>query len=83
MRVLLIHNPKAGDLKHGRKQLMQNLKRNGLQAFYHSVKERVWEKAFRKSVDVTPAPNAGARRYRSRFDYVFAERRKSVCGLDR
>jgi diacylglycerol kinase family enzyme len=55
MRVLLIHNPKAGDRKHGKKQLMQSLKRNGLQAFYQSIKERGWQKAFRKPVDVVIA----------------------------
>ena len=55
MRVLLIHNPKAGDRKHGKKQLMQRLKRNGLQAFYQSINERDWEKAFRKPVDVVVA----------------------------
>jgi diacylglycerol kinase family enzyme len=55
MRVLLIHNPKAGDRKHGKKQLMRSLKRNGLQAFYQSVKERGWEKVFKKPVDVVIA----------------------------
>ena len=55
MRVLLIHNPKAGDRKHGEKQLMRSLKRNGLQAFYQSVRERGWEKAFRKPVDIVIA----------------------------
>jgi diacylglycerol kinase (ATP) len=55
MRVLLIHNPKAGDRKHGKKQLMKSLKRNGLQAFYQSVKVRSWEKAFKKPVDVVIA----------------------------
>lgn len=55
MRVLLIHNPKAGDRKHGKKQLMRSLERNGLQAFYQSVKERGWEKAFKKPVDVVIA----------------------------
>jgi len=55
MRVLLIHNPKAGDRKHGKKQLVQSLKRNGLQAFYQSIKERGWQKAFRKPVDVVIA----------------------------
>ena len=52
MRVLLIHNPKAGDRKHGKKQLMRSLKRNGLQAFYQSVREQGWKKAFRKPVDL-------------------------------
>ena len=55
MRVLLIHNPKARDRKHGKKQLTQSLKRNGLQGFYQSINERDWEKAFRKPVDVVVA----------------------------
>ena len=55
MRALLIHNPKAGDRKHGKKQLMRSLKKNGLQAFYQSVKERGWEKAFKKPVDLVIA----------------------------
>ena len=55
MRVLLIHNPKAGDRKHGKKQLLSSLKRNGLQAFYQSVKERGWKKAFKKPIDVVIA----------------------------
>ena len=55
MRVLLIHNPKAGDRKHGKKQLMSSLKRNGVQASYQSIKEPGWEKAFKKPVDVVIA----------------------------
>jgi diacylglycerol kinase family enzyme len=55
MRVLLIHNPKAGDRKHGKKQLMQSLRRNGFQAFYQSIKDRGWQKAFKKPVDVVIA----------------------------
>jgi diacylglycerol kinase (ATP) len=55
MRVLLIHNPKAGDRKHGKKQLMWSLKKHGLQAFYQSIKERGWEKAFKKPVDLVIA----------------------------
>ena len=55
MRALLIHNPKAGDRKHGKKQLIWSLKRNGLQAFYQSIKERGWEKAFKKPVDLVIA----------------------------
>src|SRR5215475_6462494 len=52
MRILLIHNPKAGDRKHSKKQLMASLTRCGHQAFYHSIKERGWKKAFRKPVDL-------------------------------
>ena len=55
MRVLLIHNPKAGDRKHGKKQLMASLTRCGHQAFYQSIKERGWEKAFKKPVDLVIA----------------------------
>lgn len=55
MRVLLIHNPEAGDRKHGKKQLLSSLKRNGLQAFYQSIKERGWEKSFKKQADVVIA----------------------------
>jgi diacylglycerol kinase (ATP) len=52
MRIVLIHNPKAGDRKHGKKQLMASLIRSGHQAFYHSIKERGWKRAFKKPVDL-------------------------------
>jgi diacylglycerol kinase family enzyme len=55
MRVLLIHNPKAGDRKHGKKQLLACLTRCGHQAFYQSIKERGWKKAFKKPVDLVIA----------------------------
>jgi diacylglycerol kinase (ATP) len=52
MRILLIHNPKAGDRKHSKKQLMESLTRSGHQAFYHSIKEGGWKNAFEKPVDL-------------------------------
>jgi diacylglycerol kinase (ATP) len=55
MRVLLIHNPKAGDRKHSKKQLMASLTRCGHQAFYQSIKDRGWKKAFKKPVDLVVA----------------------------
>ena len=55
MRVLLIHNPKAGDRKHSKKQLMTSLTRCGHQTFYQSIKERGWKKAFQKPVDLVLA----------------------------
>ena len=55
MRVLLIHNPKAGDRKHSKKQLMASLTRCGHQTFYQSIKGRGWEKAFKKPVDLVIA----------------------------
>src|SRR5947208_13857943 len=55
MRILLIHNPKAGDRKHSKKQLMASLTRCGHQAFYQSIKERGWKQAFKKPVDLVIA----------------------------
>lgn len=55
MRILLIHNPKAGNGKHHKKQLMASLSRCGHQAFYQSIKERTWKKAFKKPVDLVIA----------------------------
>ena len=52
MRILLIHNPKAGDRKHNKKQLMASLTRCGHQAFYQSIEGRTWKKAFRKPMDL-------------------------------
>jgi diacylglycerol kinase (ATP) len=55
MRVLLIHNPKAGDGKHSKKQLMASLARCGHQAFYQSTKVGGWKKAFKRPVDLVVA----------------------------
>ena len=55
MRVLLLHNPKAGDGKHSKKQLMTSLTRSGRQALYQSTNERDWKKAFKKPVDLVVA----------------------------
>lgn len=55
MRILLLHNPKAGDRKHSKKQLMASLTRSGHQALYQSTKERNWKKAFKKPVDLIVA----------------------------
>jgi hypothetical protein len=41
MRVTLLHNPKAGDAKHRRKELMAALARAWHRAMYQSTKERV------------------------------------------
>jgi diacylglycerol kinase (ATP) len=55
MRVLLIHNPKAGDRKHSKKQLMACLTRCGHQAFYQSIKDRGWKEPFKRPVDLVIA----------------------------
>jgi diacylglycerol kinase family enzyme len=55
MRILLIHNRKAGDRKHSKKQLMAGLTRCGHQTLYRSIKERGWKKALKKPVDLVIA----------------------------
>ena len=55
MRVLLIHNPKAGDRKHTRKQLLASLTKCEHQAFYRSIKDGGWRKAFKKPSDLVIA----------------------------
>ena len=55
MRILLIHNPKAGDGKHTEEQLIASLTRCGHQALYESTKKRGWKKALKKSVDLVIA----------------------------
>src|SRR5438876_2200919 len=55
MRILLIHNPKAGDREHSKKQLLASLTRSGHQAFYQSIKKRGWKQAFEKPVDLVIA----------------------------
>ena len=55
MRVLLIHNPKAGDGKHSKKQLKSLLTKSGHQALYQSTKKPAWEKALKKPVDLVIA----------------------------
>jgi len=39
MRITLMHNPKAGDADHGKKQLMAALAKAGHHATYQSTKE--------------------------------------------
>jgi len=55
MRITLIHNPKAGDANHGRKQLMAALAKAGHHAIYHSPKERGFKKALKQPTDLVLA----------------------------
>jgi diacylglycerol kinase family enzyme len=55
MRILLIHNSRAGERNHGKKQLIASLTAFGHQTFYQSTKERSWKKAFDKAVDLVIA----------------------------
>jgi diacylglycerol kinase (ATP) len=52
MRILLIHNPKAGDRKHRQKHLLALLIKFGHQTSYQSTKERGWKKALKRPVDL-------------------------------
>jgi diacylglycerol kinase (ATP) len=47
-----MHNPKAGDAKHGKKELMKALADAGHHAIYHSTKAKGWKKALRKTTDL-------------------------------
>jgi diacylglycerol kinase (ATP) len=55
MRITLMHNPKAGDAEHGRKQLMAALAEAGHHATYQSTKERGFKKAFKEPTDLVLA----------------------------
>jgi diacylglycerol kinase family enzyme len=55
MRILLIHNPKAGDRKHSRKKLIAALTNHGHRPSYQSTKKRGWKKALKKPIDVVIA----------------------------
>jgi diacylglycerol kinase family enzyme len=55
MRITLMHNPKAGDAEHGRKQLMAALVKAGHQASYQSTKKEDYKKALGKPADLVVA----------------------------
>jgi diacylglycerol kinase (ATP) len=50
-----MHNPKAGDAEHGRKQLMAALAKAGHQATYQSTRKSDYKKALRKPADLVVA----------------------------
>src|SRR4051812_27222562 len=70
MRILLIHNPKAGDRKHSKKQLMASLTRCGHQAFYQSTKEHGWKKAFKKPVDLDVAAGGDGTAHKTAWQII-------------
>jgi diacylglycerol kinase (ATP) len=55
MRITLMHNPKAGDAEHGRKQLIAALAKAGHQATYQSTKKSGYIKALKKPTDLVLA----------------------------
>src|ERR1043166_2785685 len=55
MRVTLMHNPKAGDRMHGKKQLMAALADAGHEAKYQSTKKKDYKKALKKPGDLVIA----------------------------
>jgi diacylglycerol kinase (ATP) len=50
-----MHNPKAGDAEHGRKQLMAALAKAGHHATYQSTKKSDYKKALKKPTDLVLA----------------------------
>jgi diacylglycerol kinase family enzyme len=55
MRITLIHNPKAGDARHGKDQLMAALAEAGHHATYQSTKEPGFKKALKQPAEVVLA----------------------------
>jgi diacylglycerol kinase family enzyme len=55
MRIILMHNPKAGRGNHARKDLMAELASAGHHAIYQSTKKSDYKKVLKKSVDVVLA----------------------------
>lgn len=55
MRVILMHNPKAGRGKHKKKELMAAFAEAGHQTRYQSTKKSGYERALRKPADVVIA----------------------------
>jgi len=55
MRITLMHNPKAGHGKHGKKELMAALAKAGHHATYQSTKKRGYKKALKDPGDLALA----------------------------
>jgi diacylglycerol kinase family enzyme len=52
MRITLLHNPKAGDGKHDREELVKALEKAGHRATCRSTRKKGWKAALKKEVDV-------------------------------
>jgi diacylglycerol kinase (ATP) len=52
MRIILMHNPNAGDAEHGEEELMAALVKAGHHATYHSTKKSDYKKALKKPADL-------------------------------
>ena len=52
MRIILMHNPEAGDAEHGREELMTALAKAGHHAIYQSIKKSDYKKALKKPADL-------------------------------
>jgi diacylglycerol kinase (ATP) len=52
MRVTLLHNPKAGQGRHGKRALINALENAGHNTLYRSTKKKGWEQALEKKTDV-------------------------------
>src|SRR5262245_51176461 len=52
MRILLLHNPKAGDREHEGEELVEALEKAGHEPIYQSLKQKDFKKAFEEKVDL-------------------------------
>src|SRR5437868_6137931 len=55
MRIILMHNPKAGRGNHSKRELVAALAEAGHEVIYQSTKQKHYEKILRKSADVVLA----------------------------
>src|SRR5882762_646803 len=55
MRIVLIHNPKAGRGKHAKRDLMAVLAKAGHHAIYQSTRRNDYKKALKRSTDLVLA----------------------------
>lgn len=55
MQITLMHNPEAGDAKHGKKELLAALAKAGHHATYQSTKKSDYTKALKKPTDLVLA----------------------------
>ena len=51
MRITLLRNPKAGNGKHGRKELVKALEKAGHETICRSIKKKGWKAALKKQAD--------------------------------
>ena len=79
MRVLVLHNPRAGDRRVPKADLVRALKRAGHSVWYRSLRRSGWKRALSKRVDVIIA--AGGDGAVAKVALALVKRRRSTVPL--